>query len=982
MSVVAHRSRRAPPVAPATHDHLGLEILATWFAANAWTPFDFQNEAWRAYLGGRSGLIHAPTGTGKTLAAFGGPLAERLAERLPARPAAKQTVTERRNRTDPFTVLWLTPMRALANDTAHALESAARALGVPWSIELRTSDTTAHLRKKQRDRLPSVLVTTPESLSVLLSFPDARERMLTLRCAVVDEWHELLSTKRGVQAELGLARLAAWSTSLRVWGLSATIGNLDEAMAVLTRPVLACPSGGLLRDDPSPAFHPHVAATLASPSSERVDALGSVVGATRESPSSAPEEGWRPPAGPADATASSNDNASVHEIDSRVAPTHLRATTADARLHHKPLPRGEGTDRLAGQLADAPTHRLADSPLLIHAQLTKQLAVESLLPPSIERFPWAGHMGLRMRDAVIAAIEPGGSTLVFTNTRAQSEIWFRALLDKRPDWVGQLAIHHGSLDRKLRLKVESLLRDGTLKAVVCTSSLDLGVDFVAVDQVIQIGSPKGIARLMQRAGRSGHRPGVSSRVVCVPTHAFELIEFSAARDGICRRAVEARSPVEKPLDVLVQHIVTVASGGGFVEDELKAEVRRTWAYRDLSDDEWRWAMDFVERGGPTLTAYPQFQRVARDEAGLWRVASDRLAKMHRLSIGTITGDGVLTLVTTGGKRLGTIEESFLGKLKPGDFFVFAGRPLELLGIRQMTARVRMVSKRQGTIPQWAGGRFPMSTQLAAGVRQRIDEFGHGVLADEEMRRIAPLLTIQQRWSALPAPDELLIESIRSREGTHLLLYPFLGRLVHEGLGAVIGHRLNLARGAPVTATYTDYGIELLAPGDVPLDEPDWRALLSPERLTDDLLACLNAGELTRRQFREIARVAGLVIVSTPGAPRSMRQLQATSELFFDVFRDFDPANLLLEQARREVLDKQLEFARLRAALVTLAKQRLVLTAPKRFTPMSFPIWAQRIQSQTLKVEAAQDRIDRMVRQLEAAAGKEEPRMNRDEHGLG
>ena len=835
-----------------------LDPLIRWFECNGWTPFEFQLRTWRAYLAGRSGLVHAPTGSGKTLAVFGGPLAEALDQ--PSHPRRLRQGAARRGRgaTAPFTVIWITPLRALANDTVQSLDLAARSLRLPWSVELRTSDTTSSLRKKQLDRLPTVLVTTPESLSLLLSYPDARQRMSTLQCAIFDEWHELMSTKRGVQAELGLARLRAWNPRLRVWGLSATLGNLEQAARVLI-------------------------------------------------PSSLPS----------------------------------------------------GTRQI------------------IHANLPKCLHISTLLPRSVERFPWAGHLGLRMVDAVLKELDKPGSALVFCNTRSHTETWFKQIMERRPEWLGEVAIHHGSLDRRIRQQVENLLRQGKLRAVVCTSSLDLGVDFSAVDRVIQIGSPKGIGRLMQRAGRSGHRPGEDSVALCVPTHAFELVEFSAAREGIERNEVESRPPLRKPLDVLVQHVVTIAAGGGFDERELFDEVRTTHAFADLTDQEWGWVMDFVARGGPTLTAYPRFARIRRQtdadgESGRWVVASPQLARMHRLGIGTIVADGMVQLVS-GRRKLGTIEESFIGRLRPGDSFVFAGRSLELISVHQMTARVRPARKKRGAIPQWMGSRFPMSTHLAQRVRHRLDEARRDQFADAEMRAVAPLLRLQGNWSAVPAPDQLLIESVATREGGHHFIFPFLGRLVHEGLGALLAHRIHRRHDQPVTATLTDYGIELHSPVLIPLSESDWRALLSSERLIDDLLVCLNAGELTRRQFREIARIAGLIVVNQPGAPRSNRQLQASSEMFYDVFREFDPGNLLLEQARREVLEQQLEINRLKISLDQLAGQRLLLSAPARLTPMAFPLWAQRIASQTLRVENAQQRIERMLAGLEAAAADQDDR---------
>ncbi|MEM8873531.1 MAG: ligase-associated DNA damage response DEXH box helicase [Planctomycetota bacterium] len=810
--------------------------LEKLFAERGWTPFVFQLEAWRYFLDGRSGLVHAPTGSGKTLSVFGGPLAERLQREV--------TPPRKRSRGEPHAVLWITPMRALANDTAHALTRMIEAAGLDWSVELRTSDTSQSVRKRQRDRLPTVLVTTPESLSVLLSYPNARQSFTGLQSVIVDEWHELMSTKRGVQAELGIARLRQFNPQLRTWGLSATLGNLDQALATL------CPDGGVM----------------------------------------------------------------------------------------------------------------------VHGDASKPIEVRTLLPESIERFPWGGHMGLRMADAVVAELERGGTSLVFANTRAQVEVWFRTILAKRPDWLGEIAIHHGSLDRKIRIEVEGLLREGRLRAVVCTSSLDLGVDYPAVDRVVQIGSPKGIARLIQRAGRSGHTPGLTSTVICVPTHAFELVEFSAAREGVERKSVEPRLPLRKPLDVLAQHVVTVAAGGGFDADELLSEVRTAAAFAELTDEEWQWVLDFVERGGPTLDAYPQFRKVVRRPDGRYVIGDDKLARLHRLGIGTITSDGVVALQLRNGKRLGTIEEAFIGKLKPGDTFTFAGRPLEFVSMRDMAATVRPAKSKRGSVPSWAGGRFPLSTLLADAVRDRLESAREGDHADLEMRTIAPLLNVQHAWSHLPGNGELLIESIHTREGDHHFLYPLLGRLVHEGLGSVIAHRIGRRFDVSITASFTDYGIELLASGPLKLDEPTWRSLLSADGLLDDLLACLNAGELTKRQFRDISRVAGLVLATSPGAPKSTRQLQASAQLFFDVFIEFDPQNLLLEQARREVLERQLEIDRLAAALADLRNQKLILTEPGRLTPMAFPIWAQRISSQTIRVEAAADRIERMMRQLERAAG--------------
>lgn len=883
----AFRDTSTPGITPAT----------AWFASRSWTPFPFQQETWRAYISGQSGLIHAPTGVGKSLAAWMGPIMECLAERNPngqsavcngtqAKGGTRRTngrdarsTADSRSTSDPLTVLWITPLRALAADTAKSLLEPVRDLKLPWSIETRTGDTTQSIRRKQRDKLPTALITTPESLSVLLSYPDCRERLSTLKAVVVDEWHELLGTKRGTQAELGLARLRAWNPNLRVWGLSATLGNLDQAKAVLM--------GNAERD-------------------------------------------------------------------------------AAACLVHGALPKG--------------------------------IEITTLLPDDIERFPWAGHLGTKLLAGVVEAVDRAATTLLFTNTRSQAENWFRSLLQARPDWMGQIAIHHGSIDRDIRSRVEVMLKGGSAKCVVCTSSLDLGVDFSTVEQVIQVGSPKGVARLMQRAGRSGHAPGQVSRVLCVPTHAFETMEFAAARDAANARRIEGREPLEKPLDVLVQHLVTIAAGGGFEEPEMLAEVRASWAFRNLTDEEWGWSMDFVRRGGPALRAYPRYARVVpiveREEpchrpcsegrcspdptpdtqhptpVPKWTVASDKLAALHRMTIGTITSDTSMFVKYLSGKTLGTIEESFIGKLREGDRFVFAGRTLELARVHDMTALVRRTKKKGGIVPTWNGGKMPLSSQLSEAVRAKVEEARQGRYDSPEMLSIKPLMELQRRWSILPEPGQLLVERIKTRDGHHIFLFPFEGRLVHEGLAALCAYRVSRLCPASVQATATDYGFDLHSPEALPIDERDLNRILSPDNLLEDLLACLNATQMARRRFRDIARVSGLILQGYPGAKKPARQLQASSELFFDVFQQFDPDNMLLTQAKREVLEEQLDIKRMRRTLDRISALDIVVVEPMRLTPLAFPVWAEVLRSNRVSSESWSQQISRMSVRLEEEADKQ------------
>ena len=809
-----------------------LARVDAWFASRGWKPFPFQREVWLAYLAGESGLVHAATGTGKTLAAWIGPLLE----------ASRSLGASHKLR-----VVWITPLRALAADTAESLRAPLEALGIDWRVETRTGDTSPAQRARQQKRLPEALVTTPESLTLFLTRDDVAEIFSDLTLVVVDEWHELMGTKRGVQVELALSRLRALRPDVRTWGLSATIGNLDVALRAL---------------------------------------LGVA------------------------------DDAAKGRIIRGVEP--------------------------------------------------KEIVVDALIPPVIERFPWAGHLGTQMLPQVVDAIEEGRSAIVFTNTRSQTEIWYQAILGARPDWAGTIALHHGSLDRKKRDWVEDGLRTGKLRCVVATSSLDLGVDFSPVDRVLQVGSPKGIARLLQRAGRSGHRPGATSRVTCVPTNALELVEVAAARDGIASGSIEARLPVTRPLDVLAQHVVTAALGGGFVPEELKREVMSTYAYAELRDDEWQWVLDFVSSGGSALQAYPEYARVVvRD--GRWIVESSFLARRHRQSIGTIVSDGHIAVQYLRGAALGSVEESFIARLKPGDRFVFAGTPLEFVRVRDMKAWVRRAPNVKGAIPRWMGSRLPMSDSLAAMLRERLGEAARGEFRGPEMQALEPLFRVQARWSRIPAPDELLIERVKTREGIHLFWFPFEGRLVHEGLAALMAYRI--ARTVKITFTMSanDWGFELLSVDAAPLEEALARDLLSPHALLDDVPASLNATEMAKRQFREIARVAGLVFPGLPRSGKTARQLQASSSLFFDVFRQYDPGNLLLSQAHREVLERQLESSRLGRTLERLTKARVVITEPKRVTPLAFPLLVDRTRER-VSSESLADRIRRMQAALEKAAG--------------
>ena len=818
------------------------DYASQWFSARDWKPFAFQKQVWTAVKRGESGLLHASTGAGKTYAVWFAAL-----NRYATSIAPVEKPRKRKPLAEPLTVLWITPMRALAADTARALEAPLHDLQIPWSVGLRTGDTSSSERARQSRRLPTTLITTPESLTLMLARADALAALSTLRMVVVDEWHELLGNKRGVQLQLALARLRRWNTDLIVWGVSATLGNQAHAEQVL-------------------------------------------------------------------------------------------------------IPQGGG--------------------ISVQGQTSKELRVDTLLPPAIERFPWAGHIGLKMLPQVVAEIDSSPSSLVFTNTRAQSEIWYQALLEARPDWAGLIALHHSSLSRDTRDWVERALKEGQLKAVVCTSSLDLGVDFLPVERVLQIGSAKGVARLMQRAGRSGHAPGRVSRVTLVPTHSLELIEAAAAQDAVAQRSIEPRESPHKPLDVLVQHLVSMALGGGFVPDELYEEVRRTWAYQDLTAADWTWALAFVRHGGLSLTAYPDYRRVEPDEFGVWRVPDARLARRHRMSIGTIVSDASIQLKFWskggGGKQLGSVEEGFIARLKPGDGFLFAGRLLELVRVENMTAYVKRSTAKKAAVPRWNGGRMPLSNELAQAVVARFSAAEQGEFIGPEMRALRPLLEVQRRWSGLPTSNSLLAEALKSREGWHLFLYPFAGRQVHLGLASLLAWRVSQQQAVTFSIAVNDYGLELLSATSVDWSQVLNPGLLSAEHLLNDVLASLNAGELALRRFREIARIAGLVFAGYPGAPKSTRQVQASSGLFFEVFKQYDAGNLLLAQAGEEVLREELDIHRLEQKLARINRLKLDLHQIKRPTPLGFPLLVERMR-ESMSSEKLADRIRRMVTDLEKTA---------------
>jgi ATP-dependent Lhr-like helicase len=826
----------------------------SWFAARGWQPFAFQREVWAAMQAGRSGLLHASTGSGKTYAVWMGAL---LRGQQQPRPAAG------------LRVLWLTPMRALAADTTRALQATLPDLAPGWSVGMRTGDTPSAERARQDRRSPTVLVTTPESLTLMLSRENAAQELSGVHSLIVDEWHEAIGNKRGVQVQLAIARLKRFNPALVVWGLSATLGNSAQAMHTLV-------------------------------------------------------------------------------------------------------------GHAQGQL--------------VQGRIDKQLVIDTLLPHEPGRFSWGGHLGAQMQLPVVQEIErtatQGGTTLVFTNTRSQAEIWYQMLLTARPDWAGLVALHHGSIEKSTREWVELGLKEGRLKAVVATSSLDLGVDFLPVERVLQIGSAKGIARLLQRAGRSGHAPGRASRVTLVPTNTLELVEAAAARRAVQAGQLEPRTAPDKPLDVLVQHLVTVAlgggfaadpkPGGGFTADAMFIEVCSAPSYARLTRDEFDWCLAFVERGGQSLHAYPEYHRVVHVD-GVYRVPDRGIARRHRMSIGTIVSDASMQVkwYSQGGMgaSLGSIEEGFIARLKAGDCFVFAGRVLEFVRTQDMAALVKRAVKPKGVVPAWAGSKMPLSSELGAAVLRVLNDVAAGRFDDPELLAAQPMLQAQARLSKLPVPGRLLVERFASREGHHLFLYPFAGRNVHIGLAQLLAWRL--AQGEPNTFSLSvnDHGLEILAARPPALSAVTQGALFRADTLLDDVMASLNSGELAQRRFREIARVAGLVFSGYPGAPKSLRQLQASSSLFYEVFRKYDAGNRLLGQADNEVLSQELDLQQLQHTLQRLAAQPLDMVELPAPSPFCLPLLVERLREQ-LSTEQLKDRLDRLLADAQAALVELPPRPRR------
>lgn len=814
----------------------GYAVIRQWFAANGLLPFRFQEEAWQYLVNGDSGLVNAPTGCGKTFSIFLGCIIDFINHH-------PETYKTKKN--NELLLLWITPLRALAKDIGRAMEAVIEGLGMSWKIGIRNGDTSTAERQQQKKQMPEVLIITPESLHLLLAQKGYPAIFSSLNTIAVDEWHELLGSKRGVQVELAIARIihcqkATAVKTANVWGISATIGNLSEAKEVLLSPL------------------------------------------------------------------------------------------------HK-------------------------TGVIIQADLDKKTAVESIIPDEIEKYPWAGHLGIKLAHKLIPIINQSRTTLIFINTRGMSELWYQQLLTVAPDLAGAIALHHGSIEPALRLWVEDALHSGTLKAVVCTASLDLGVDFRPVETVIQVGSPKGVARFLQRAGRSGHKPGDVSKIFFLPTHSLELMEAAALKAAIEEKEIESREPMLLCFDVLIQYLCTLAISEGFVPDQIVHEIRSTYCYRDMTDDEWQQILQHITIGGTALQQYDEYKKVEISD-GIYKITSRKIAMRHRMHIGTIVSDAMLKVKMISGGFVGMIEEWFISRLDPGDVFTLAGRNLELIGIKDMTVLVRKSAAKKSIVPSWMGGRMSLTANLGHVLRNTFNK----VLTNEdspELQSLHSLFELQQQLSHVPRNNELLIEQIETKDGFHLLVYPFEGRQVHEAMSAILAHRIGQIIPLTFSISMNDYGFELLCDQPIPVDDTNANDLFTTDNLLSDIQKSVNSTEMARRKFRDIAVIGGLIFQGMPGEKKKARHLQSSASLLFNVFTEYEPGNLLLKQAYHEVLEQQMEEVRLRQAMQRIQNSKIILRFPKQLTPLSFPIVADGLNRNNVSTEKLEDRVRRMQEQL-------------------
>ena len=865
----------------------GFLTINSWLTSNKRHPFLFQQQTWQHIIDGNSGLVNAPTGCGKTFSVFLGAIIDFINH---------HPEDFRKIKNSGLQLLWISPLRALAKDIGRAMEEVIDELGMKWKVGIRNGDTSAAERAKQKKQMPEVLIITPESLHLLLAQKGYAEIFSSLKIIAVDEWHELLGSKRGVQVELAVSRIVAPPNSpvggeiqtqsqpdedspdggsrkgALIWGISATIGNIEQAREVLL-------------------------------SSLKTEGVQVIAGSKKQ----------------------------ICE-ESKVKPT-----SEDCAKMTSPMRGGrEGAE----------------------------IEVESIFPDEIENFPWAGHLGIKLIDKVIPIVQKSKTTLIFINTRGMSEIWYHKLLDACPELAGSIALHHGSVDMELRTWVEENLHTGKLKVVVCTASLDLGVDFRPVETVIQVGSPKGVARFLQRAGRSGHSHDAVSKIYFLPTHSLELVEAAAFKNAIAENIIESREPMLLCYDVLIQYLNTLAVSDGFDPDKIFEEVTATHCYREMTREEWNDLLHFIISGGAALQQYDDYKKLEA-ENGLYKIKNRRIAMRHRLHIGTIVSESMMKVKFISGGYVGVIEEWFISRLEPGDVFSLAGRNLEFVMIKEMTVLVRKSSSKKSKVPSWQGGRMPLSANLGKVLRRTLKAPSKSPPLGEtcdELEILRPLFQLQQQLSHVPKENELLIEQIETEDGFHLFVYPFEGRLVHEAMAAILAYRIS--RITPITFSFAmnDYGFELLSDQPILVDDSNVYELFSPDDLLNDIQRSVNSTEMAKRKFRDIAVIGGLIFQGMPGEKKKARHLQASASLLFNVFSEYEPNNLLLRQSYKEVLDQQMEEARLRDMLHRIQHSKIIITFPQQLTPFCFPIKVDSFR-EDLSSEKLEDRVRKMMMKM-------------------
>jgi ATP-dependent helicase Lhr and Lhr-like helicase len=764
-------------------------IIADWFAGNGWQPRRHQLEMLAAARGGRHALLVAPTGAGKTLAGFVASLAELIDD-----PA------------EGLHTLYVSPLKALAVDVQRNLLNPIGEMGLDIRVETRTGDTPSDRKARQRVRPPQILLTTPESLSLLLSHEDSPLLFAGLRTVVVDEVHAFAAGKRGDLLSLALARLQRLAPEMRRVALSATISD-PEAY-----------------------------------------------------------QGWLAPHG------------DIETVDVVV---------------------GE-----AGADADI-----------------------SIMLPEDEKIPWSGHSGRWAAQNVMREIERHRTTLVFCNTRSLAELIFQDLWAVNEDHL-PIGIHHGSLSREARRKVEAAMADGRLRGLVCTASLDLGVDWGDVDLVVQMGAPKGSSRLLQRIGRANHRLDEPSEAILVPGNRFEYLEARAALDAI--ESGELDPEIFRPgaIDVLAQHIMAAACAAPFREEGMLEEVRSAAPYAGLSDELFRQVLAYIESGGYALKAYDRFRRLSRSPDGIWRVSHPRFIQQHRMNAGIIVDAPLLDVRFKGGRKLGTVEEYFASTLVKGDTFFFAGLVLEVEKMVGTDLFVRATTK-SARIPTYVGTRMAMTTNLADRVRHFLHDRGQWPRFPDDVRE---WLEVQDYRSVLPRPDQLLVETFPHEHRHYMVAYSFEGWNAHQSLGMLITRRMESAGLRPLGFVSNDYALACYGLDPI----PDPAALFSPDILETEFVDWVQGSNLLKRAFREVAVIGGLVERHHPGKRKSGRQVTFSTDLIYDVLRRYEPDHLLLRAAWNDAREKMTDVGRL-ARLLDRAQGTMVHAELDRVSPMAVPV---------------------------------------------